>query len=168
MGVIIQNDLVRFLDKVKNLQKAVSPNKDNMATALAEHGAMIARYEYATSGFMPTISVETTGSGQSDIVFSKEGLAYHEFGTGAYATYPDESKLPKSGVPITGKWEYYYPNPKTKRTIGGQKGWFFGKTFSTGQPAHAEIYYTAKALRKDAPYVIMQGVQKIKRRRVSK
>lgn len=152
--MILRNDLPRFLDKLKNCEKIVSSDKDNIAHTLAEHGAKIAEYEYVASGYMPSIRVEDRGNGAADIVFAREDIAFHEFGTGAYATYPDPSKLPKSGVPITGSWQYYYPNPKTKRTIGGQKGWFYGRTFSTGQPAHAEIYYTAKALRKDAPHII--------------
>ena len=163
--MILRNDLPRFLEKLENYKKIVSSSKDDVAHALAEHGAEIAEYEYMASGYMPEIRVEDKGDGAADIVFAREDIAFHEFGTGAYATYPDPSKLPKSGVPITGKWTYYYPNPQTKRTIGGQHGWFFGKTFTTGQNAHAEIYYTAEALKKDAPYIIREGIKKKRRKR---
>lgn len=146
---VLRNDLERFL---KKLNKIKSLKPENLVETIAEHGKKIAEFEYSAGGFMPAISVEANGK-RADIVFQHEALAFHEFGTGAYAQYPDQSKLPQSGVPITGSWQYYYDSPY-KVTIGGKMGWFYGATFTTGTPAHAEIFYTAQALKDDIPYIV--------------
>ena len=49
-------------------------------------------------------------------------------------------------IHTTQGWEYYYPNSKTKRTVGGQQGWFHNKEFVTGQPAQAQMWRTANEL----------------------
>lgn len=146
---VIKNDLNRFLKKINKVQ---SLKAENLVNTIAEHGKKIAEFEYSASDFTPTITIEAAGN-KADIVFQHEALAFHEFGTGAYAQYPDVNKLPQHGVPITGRWQYYYDSPY-KVTIGGQKGWFFGSIFSTGTPAHAEIFYTAEALKDDIPYIV--------------
>lgn len=157
------NDLNRFLNKLKKIEK-VEPQ---MALAIAKRGVEIAEKEYAVSGFPANISIVEHSKEEATIEFSGDGISFHEFGTGYYAqnTYPDESKLPKSGVPITGSWQYYYDNSFTKTTINGEKGWIKPNgEFTIGQPAHAEIYYTALQLRQEmaniAKDVYKNGVKK--------
>lgn len=141
---VVRNDLSRFLKKIKKVQKAQS----ELTATLAEMGVEIAETLYSASNFHPTIEIEQKNANQASIVFNHYAIALHEFGTGAYSAYPDNNKLPKSGVPITGKWTYYYDSPY-KTTKNGKKGWYFNKTFTVGEPAHAEIYYTARELKKN-------------------
>lgn len=84
-------------------------------------------------------------------------IAFDEFGTGFYAKGSYPGKLPPSTLKIsftsakkkrsTNGWEYYYPNPDTKREYGRIKGWFTPNgTFHIGQNANATMYNAIKKI----------------------
>ena len=88
-------------------------------------------------------------------ITSGEKVAFYEFGYGVEgrdSAY--KGQLPTNpltfesagNIHTTQGWEYYYPNSKTKRTVGGQQGWFHNKEFVTGKPAQAQMWRTANEL----------------------
>ena len=87
-------------------------------------------------------------------------MAFFEFGTGEVGrgTYPSETYLPSSGVPITGDWEYYYPSD-AKATVNGVKGWWWGAKFVKGNKAEAEMWRTAEYIRRKAHLIIQKYFQ---------
>ena len=92
------------------------------------------------------------------------GIAFDEFGTGAYAQNTYKGKLPTQtitfetkglgGMPITmstSGWEYYYDNPFTKSMVNGRLGWWTlkGNTyFSEGQSASNRFYNSCQEIKK--------------------
>jgi hypothetical protein len=100
------------------------------------------------------------GSGISRVVAEREGLAYIEFGTGRVgqqSNYPND-KLPQSGVPITGNWEYYYPS-EHKITKDGEEGWMLGSNFVKGQSAGMQMYRTSQRLRQEISSIIKNKIK---------
>lgn len=82
-------------------------------------------------------------------------IAFFEFGTGDVGNgrYPDTTKLPKSGVPITESWVYYYDSP-AKRTSHGVRGWFWDNKFHTGNAPEAEMWKTSQYIQTRARQII--------------
>ncbi len=139
MNCVKRNDLDRYYSKLKNLtsgnigQKAVD--------LLVEEGVREANAQYAGTHFVVT-SEKDEQSGR--IVASGKGIAYVEYGTGLVGENTYEGETPESGVPITGKWEYFYDSPYKDKALGG---WYFGHTFTQGRVAGMQMFNTAKSLR---------------------
>jgi hypothetical protein len=93
----------------------------------------------------------------------RAAIAFFEFGTGEVGrgTYPDNTKLPQSGVPITGDWEYYYPSG-SKETKDGVKGWRWGAAFVKGNKAEAEMWRTSQYIQRYARQIISDYFKKSK------
>ena len=128
--------------------------------ALCEDASRYAEQQYAQYGHSSvTVSYENHGN-TATIFANGNAVAFFEFGTGEVGrgTYPSESYLPSSGVPITGDWEYYYPS-ESKETINGVKGWWWGAKFVKGNKAEAEMWRTAEYIRRKAHIIIQQYFQ---------
>lgn len=164
MAGVNTSGLKRFISKVSKYRH-MENLADEIAEKVAERGVEIAREKY----FATNVEITNQSSeikGQRRIIVKGKGLAFLEFGTGLVGkgTYPDESKLPKEtisfespkGVPqSTDGWQYYYPNPKTKK----DGGWYAGKVFHRGQTAGAQMFDTAQQLRAEMGDI---GKEKIK------
>ena len=134
------------------LQRLKAITDDDIVMAVAERGKELAQEKY--SGDI-VVTTENIGNGKAKVIASGEKVAFYEFGYGvegrdsAYqGQLPTESITFESAgnTHTTQGWEYYYPNSKTKRTVGGQQGWFHNKEFVTGQPAQAQMWRTANEL----------------------
>ena len=154
---------IRGLKALDKFQKSLS--KDNfkdidnrIANALADYGKELAQNIYQGTG-ITDVEITTTPAenGICQIIASKEGIAYIEFGTGIVGKesgYPQEKLLtetlnfesPKGYPQSTTGYEYNYPNPITKRD---GKGWFYGGQYTQGQPAGFQLYTTAVFLNDD-------------------
>lgn len=142
--------LESFKNKLQKYSNINASFTNQVAEEVAKRGEQIAREEYAGVSKV-NISHEKMGTGMSRVVAERDGLAYIEFGTGRVgeqSNYPQD-KLPKTGVPITGEWDYYYLPSDSKTTINGEEGWFFGETFTTGRPAGMQMYRTSQRLRNE-------------------
>lgn len=120
--------------------------------AVAERGKDLAQSKY---GGDIVVTAESLGNGKAKVIASGEKVAFYEYGYGVEgrdSAY--QGQLPTEPITFesagnthtTQGWEYYYPNSKTKRTVGGQQGWFYDKEFVTGQPAQAQMWRTANEL----------------------
>ena len=120
--------------------------------AVAERGKELAQAKY---GGDVVVTAESLGGGKAKVIASGEKVAFYEYGYGVEgrdSAY--QGQLPTEPITFesagnthtTQGWEYYYPNSKTKRTVGGQEGWFHNKQFVTGQPAQAQMWRTANEL----------------------
>lgn len=158
--------LQNFKQKLLNL-KNIDTNE--IANAIADEGVKIANFEYSIPIYNLStkerasikVNKEYAIEGKSSVVAYGDQVAFIEFGTGNYARGTYEGDLPKSGVPITGQWEYYYDNPETKKTIGGQHGWFLNNgIFVTGHSAGNQMYRTAKSLRENSAYIVKKVIRR--------
>lgn len=156
MSFVVRNDLGRFLDKIKS---SADMNKGIAQKALkkvVDKGVELAQNNYE----MINVDIYYQIDGNTaKITAKKDGIAYIEYGTGLVGQssgYPQEY-LPKTGVPITNSWQYYYDSPYK---ING--GWYFGHTFTRGQVAGMQMYDTVKQLneyiRKDLVKDLKEGV----------
>lgn len=152
MGIKIYNRFGLLKDKFAEMSDDRIANE--IAEKLAEKGEEIAKANYSSQSIK--VSHNKAVDGNAKIVAQGEGIAYMEFGTGVTGdgTYPDKKKLPtetlsfespKGHPQTTQGWVYNYPNRYTK-ILGG---WFFGNTFTTGQPAKAQMFYTHRTLQKE-------------------
>ena len=134
------------------LQRLRAITNDDIVMAVAERGKELAQEKY--SGDV-VVTTENIGNGKAKVIASSEKVAFYEFGYGVEgrdSAY--KGQLPTNpltfesagNIHTTQGWEYYYPNSKTKRTVGGQQGWFHNKEFVTGQPAQAQMWRTANEL----------------------
>ena len=146
---IDSSGLKNVRDKLQRL-KAIT--NDDIVMAIAERGKELAQEKY--SGDI-VVTTENIGNGRAKVIASGEKVAFYEFGYGVEgrdSAY--QGQLPTEPITFesagnthtTQGWEYYYPNSKTKRTVGGQQGWFHNKEFVTGQPAQAQMWRTANEL----------------------
>ena len=147
---------------IKTLEKYGELLKDfrKAMMALCEDAKLYAENQYTQYGHSSvTVSYENHGS-TATIFANGNAVAFFEFGTGEVGrgTYPSESYIPSSGVPITGDWEYYYPS-EAKATINGVKGWWWGAKFVKGNKAEAEMWRTAEYIRRKAHIIIQQYFQ---------
>ena len=134
------------------LQRLKAITNDDIAMAVAERGKDLAQSKY---GGDVVVTAESLGGGKAKVIASGEKVAFYEYGYGVEgrdSAY--QGQLPTEPITFesagnthtTQGWEYYYPNSKTKRTVGGQQGWFHNKEFVTGQPAQAQMWRTANEL----------------------
>ena len=151
--------LESFKHKLQRYSNINASFTNQVADEIAKRGEQIAREEYAGHGKV-NVSHETMGSGMSRVVAEREGLAYIEFGTGRVGQqsgYPNE-KLPQSGVPITGNWEYYYPS-EHKVTKDGEEGWMLGSSFVKGQSAGMQMYRTSQRLKNEMANIVKNKIK---------
>ena len=123
---------------------------------LCERASQFARDKYSDYGHS-SITVEYENQGTTATIYAKgRAVAFFEFGTGEYASGSYKGKLPQSGVPITGNWEYYYEEPPSgrKAILSGVKGWFWKGNFVTGNKAEAEMWETSQYIREQAHLII--------------
>ena len=134
------------------LQRLKAITNDDIVMAIAERGKELAQEKY--SGDI-VVTTENIGNGRAKVIASGEKVAFYEYGYGVEgrdSAY--QGQLPTEPITFesagnthtTQGWEYYYPNSKTKRTVGGQEGWFHNRQFVTGQPAQAQMWRTANEL----------------------
>ena len=147
---------------IKTLEKYGELLKDfrKAMMALCEDAKQYAENQYSQYGHSSvTVSYENHGS-TATIFANGDAVAFFEFGTGEVGrgTYPSETYLPSSGVPITGDWEYYYPSD-AKATVNGVKGWWWGAKFVKGNKAEAEMWRTAEYIRRKAHLIIQKYFQ---------
>ena len=147
---------------IKTLEKYAELLKDfrKAMMALCEDAKQYAENQYSQYGHSSvTVSYENHGS-TATIFANGNAVAFFEFGTGEVGrgTYPSETYLPSSGVPITGDWEYYYPSD-AKATVNGVKGWWWGAKFVKGNKAEAEMWRTAEYIRRKAHIIISKYFQ---------
>lgn len=134
------------------LQRLKAITNDDIVMAVAERGKDLAQSKY---GGDIVVTTENIGNGRAKVIASGEKVAFYEYGYGVEgrdSAY--QGQLPTEPITFesagnthtTQGWEYYYPNSKTKRTVGGQEGWFHNRQFVTGQPAQAQMWRTANEL----------------------
>ena len=133
--------------------------------AIAERGKDLAQSKYGGDVVVTaekdgtysgvSVRVKDVNGGKAKVIASGEKVAFYEYGYGIEgrdSAY--QGQLPTEPITFesagnthtTQGWEYYYPNSKTKRTVGGQEGWFHNRQFVTGQPAQAQMWRTANEL----------------------
>lgn len=159
MAVVRKNTLGRFLNKLERVQK-YDFDKTSLAEEIADIGIEIAREEYDKYKGEDVQVDAIVNNDSVEIIAQGEGLAFREFGTGRVGQrsgYPVEY-LPKSDVPITGNWQYYYDSPD-KVTVNGKEGWFFGKTFTEGQDAGMQMFLTSQRLQNELPERIAKKIK---------
>ena len=151
--------LESFKNKLQKYSNINASLTNQVADEIAKRGEQIAREEY--SGLSKVnVSRETLGGGASRVIAEREGLSYIEFGTGRVgqqSNYPTE-KLPQSGVPITGNWEYYYPS-EHKVTKDGEEGWMLGSSFVKGKSAGMQMYRTSQRLRNEMANIVKNKIK---------
>ena len=155
MAFVVKNGLQNFANKLKNY-KAQGDLAERVVEKVANKGIEIAQNKWGNQA-----NVIQRGDGVKRSIIAVDNnkinpsIAYTEFGTGIQGEGKYEGKLPTQNISFTDKnglewtaqgWEYYYPNSKTKRTVGGQEGWFHNRQFVTGQPAQAQMWRTANEL----------------------
>lgn len=141
---------------------------------ILNEGVKTANFEYSLpifgltdkdkAGISVSSNIESPKRGQ--IISKGKNVAYVEYGVGLYAqgSYEGgEAKLPKGTITFespkghpqhTNGWQYFYDNPLTKTTIGGQKGWFIGNgIFKTGHIAGSQMFRTGQKLRANMPAI---------------
>lgn len=161
------NSFKSKLEKFGNSSKKLA---NEIVEELTQKGVEIATQEYAGISGVAVYS-EKGAAGMSKVVAEGDGIAYIEFGTGrpGERSNYDKTLLPKEPMVFespkgqsqtTNGWEYYYDNPRTKRTSLGQEGWyhkFEGQkkaTFVTGQEAGMQMYRTRQRLINESPAII--------------
>lgn len=132
-----RNDLDRYYSKLKNITSGELGKK--AVDLLVDKGVQEASVQYAGTHFQVASKKDKA---KGTIVASGKGIAYVEYGTGLVGEGTYEGKTPQSGVPITGKWQYFYDSPH--KILGG---WFYGNTFTRGRVAGMQMFNTAKSLR---------------------
>lgn len=150
MGITIKSKLESLSNKISNMSNSLEV--DRVAEALAERGKDIAEALYSSNNVQ--VSRTEVRNGQAEIIASGKAVAYMEFGTGETGRGTYEGNLPtqtlvfespKGKPQSTQGWVYNYPNRYTKLF----NGWFFGKTFTTGQPAQAQMFKTHRQLQNE-------------------
>lgn len=159
MGVKYNQDFFASLENKKKVAAKITSEstRNDIAQQIAERGVKIADGLYSENN-ISVFSVPASG-GKASVVAHGDQIAYLEYGTGEYAQGTYRGNLPKSGVPLTGSWKYYYPS-KNKRTSikTGLKGWFHNKRFHIGSRAGAQMWNTARSLRMLAPNIARKAI----------
>lgn len=149
------------LEKQKQRFNNINSQTKGFVDEILQIGVQEAQSQYQQTGTTKvSVYSEKTGVNQGRVVAERKGLAYIEFGTGRVGEGSgyDEKYLPQSGVPITGKWDYYYDS-EHKDTKDGVEGWYAGENFMTGIPAGMQMYKTARALEEKAVKVWKQKLK---------
>lgn len=139
---VIKNQLPNFKEKMQRLQTL---DTGEIQTLIATEGKRYAEELYAGSSKGITVVTGRKSKTVSYVAAVGEAVAYDEYGTGIEGEGTYDGKLPTSGVPITGKWTYYYDS-ESKATVNGRRGWMLGKSFVVGQPARARMWKTRNYL----------------------
>lgn len=151
------------LARMKNIQS--SAFRSELSSDIAEIGAQIASAKY-DGGDGVAVSAVKGNDGHSAVAASGSQVAYIEFGTGIPGeSEPYRGNLPTVGVPVTGAWQYYYPNALTKRTTAdGVKGWFHtdenGTRFYKGEAPGEQMWETARELQRQKITIAKEKIQK--------
>jgi hypothetical protein len=144
--------LNKFINKIKRVEKLISANllQEVCAFAVAEGERLYSEHNHSSVEMRYAIDGDI-----AQVTANGKAVAFFEFGTGrtGQGTYPDESKLPQSGVPLTGNWEYYYPS-ESKTIEDGKEGWYFGAQFLVGRKAEAEMWTLCNRIREEIPQII--------------
>lgn len=146
--------LNHFIKSVQSYHSLIQ-NFHSAMELLCKEAQEYAQQQYAAYGHSDIQVSYDNGGTLATITAHGEKIAFFEFGTGdvGNGTYPDETLLPISGVPITGKWEYYYPSD-AKRTSNGVRGWFYKINFHKGNQAEAEMWKTAQFIKTRARIIL--------------
>lgn len=147
--------LTEYGTKLKDFRKAIMK--------LGKKARKFAEEKYAEHGHHPpNIKVEFEPHGTTATIYAKgNAVAFFEFGTGEYARGTYQGELPQSGVPLTGKWEYYYKS-EHKGERNGIKGWFLDEEkirFVKGNKAEAEMWETSQYIREQAHLIFREYFQ---------
>lgn len=144
--------LDKFLKKIKQVETLISAKllQEVCTFAVAEGERLYQEHNHSSVVMRYAIEGDT-----AQVTANGKAVAFFEFGTGrvGQGTYPDETKLPQSNVPITGNWEYYYPS-ESKATVDGKEGWHFGAQFVVGREAEAEMWNLCNRIREEIPRII--------------
>lgn len=146
MSFVKKNQLNSFLNK---LNKSKNKMVDRVANLIATTGEEIAKSQYAGTSIV--VSQTKINNGRFSIIAKGKGIIFKEFGTGVVGKASSyKGKLPSSGIPITGRWQYYYPS-KFKAIVNGRQGWWTslnGKGhFFVGNVAENQMFNTSKYLK---------------------
>lgn len=146
--------LTEYGTKLKDFRKAIMK--------LGKEARKFAEKKYSEHGHS-SITVEFEPHGTTATIYAKgNAVAFFEFGTGEYAKGTYQGELPQSGVPLTGKWEYYYKS-EHKGERNGIKGWFLDEEkirFVKGNKAEAEMWETSQYIREQAHLIFREYFQK--------
>ena len=152
--------------KKKILSRANSANNEKLsdvANAIADRGIEIATEKYASSGESVELSKEQNANGSVSILAKSDQIAYIEFGTGREGEHsPYKGELPKSGVPITDGWEYFYEREGIDHKTtddSGREGWWYGGEFQTGRPAGNQLWETAQQLSEEKRAIASEALK---------
>lgn len=161
MGLKYNKD---FFTKIKSRKEAIDKimseeTTNRIVQEIADAGAEIASELFGSGNISVTSS--KANAGQASIIAKGDQVAYIEFGTGEYAKGTYKGELPKSGVPITGKWEHYYPSPHKVTLSDGRKGWMAGKSFHIGRPAGSQMWQTSQELREISKDIAVEVIKDV-------
>lgn len=150
--------LNNFKNKLNKLQYDI---KDKVAEEIAEYGIEIANDKYRKlkqNIDKPKLTKETNGIGKRKIIASGIGLNFEEYGTGTRGEQSPYPELPKTGIPITGNWQYNYPSEFKKRNKQGGIYWTYkdedGYKSSIGMPSGRQMYDTSKELKREVKEIV--------------
>lgn len=147
--------LERFNAKLDKIH--ASNIKDGISGELAKVGAGYAQQLYTGSA---TATYETSGNGEANIIAKGHGILYREYGTGYIGEGTYEGNLPtrqfefqsRGESQTTKGWEYHYwDNQHPQEALGG---WYFGKNFTRGQKAEAQMWKTYIYLRDNKAQIV--------------
>lgn len=154
--------LNNFIDKV-NTFSGISKLKEK----IKEIGLEEFESAYASDPDFTNLQIEADTSSKKGITFyikdmnERPTIAFFEFGTGFYSL-DYEGKKPTQTIIFhsnhamrsTAGWQYYYENPKSKRTVAGLKGWFLPRNanekftgFDIGEGAHNTFYRACQKIK---------------------
>lgn len=149
----------RFNKSLKQIRLNTQPSKENrFSVEIGGIAKEILTEAYTGTKFLVTDPIFNDKG--FNIYAKGYGIAFYEFGTGAYAQNTYKGNLPKfpitfttivgvdsggqyiKGSRTTQGWEYYYDNPITKDVVGGRLGWWTGSNagFQEGFTASNKFY----------------------------
>ena len=164
MSRIDTSGLESFINKINNL------NFDRIAEKMEQIGLEEFNSAYSSDPSFTSLEITANSSKKSGLTRiefiikdnkDKPTIAFFEFGTGYYSL-DYEGKKPTQTIAFesggvtrsTAGWEYYYPNDKAKRNIGGVFGWFLPKGssegftgFDIGEGAHNTFYRACQKIK---------------------
>lgn len=160
--------LQNFRDKLEKNKQMFSQFGSKFSNAYIDDvlklGVQEAQKQYQETGISDVkVYSEKTDSHSGRIVAEKKGIAYIEFGTGTMGKTSgyNSKKLPKEGVPLTGKWKYNYDS-EHKVVVDGKIGWYLNGNFTEGQPAGKQMYKTSMAVKRKAKQIFRNKVKGVK------
>ena len=164
MQKINTSGLERFSKKISLYNNGFE--YDTISQQIAEKGVDIIRQNYGSRQLLG-IDISKEGKGERKITVSGVGISFDEYGTGNVGKGTYEGDLPTELIEFespagkhqeTQGWIYNYPNKLTK--VNG--GWYFGHTFTKGQKAQAQMFNSAKDLRKEMVGIALKVIKGVK------